>query len=62
MRKEVQIINAIKYLIYDEKGQGMTEYGLIIVLVAIALMVSLATFKDKLLALLSRIILALPIV
>ncbi|WP_236860039.1 Flp family type IVb pilin [Candidatus Formimonas warabiya] len=58
----MQIINAIKYLIYDEKGQGMTEYGLIIVLVAIALMVSLATFKDKLLALLSRIILALPIV
>lgn len=37
----------LKKLWQEEAGQGMTEYGLIIALVAVALIVTLGLFKDK---------------
>lgn len=59
---EVQIINVIKHLIYQEKGQGMTEYALIIFFVAVAMIVTLVAFEEKAWALFNRVILTLPVV
>lgn len=39
----------------SEEGQGMVEYGLIIALVAIGLIVTLGFFKDDLIALFNSI-------
>lgn len=36
----------IKSFFKDESGQAMTEYGLIIALVAVALVASLVIFRD----------------
>lgn len=60
--KEVQVINVINYLIFEEKGQGMTEYALIIFFVAIALIVTVAAFEDKVWALFNKVVVAIPIV
>lgn len=35
-------------LVKEESGQGMTEYGLILGIIAIAIIVVLGTMKDKL--------------
>lgn len=40
-------MNIIKRLWQEESGQAMTEYGLIIALVAAALVVTVIAFKDK---------------
>jgi len=53
-------MNMIKRLVHEESGQGMTEYGLIIALVAVALIVTLVAFKDKLITLFNGISLAAP--
>lgn len=42
------MINQIKKFIKEEEGQGMTEYGLILGLVAIAAVVALTTMGDTL--------------
>lgn len=34
----------------DERGQGMVEYGLIIALIAVALILTLGTLRDGLIA------------
>ena len=47
--------NMLKCLWRDEEGQGMTEYGLIIGLIAILLISVLIGFKDKLIAIFQRI-------
>ncbi|MFZ3171748.1 MAG: Flp family type IVb pilin [Carboxydocellales bacterium] len=47
--------NMLKRLWRDEEGQGMTEYGLIIGLIAILLISVLIGFKDKLIAIFQRI-------
>jgi Flp pilus assembly pilin Flp len=60
--KEVQMFNAIKLFVYEETGQGVTEYALIILLVAMALMVTIVEFEGKLWALFNKIILAFPLV
>lgn len=60
--KEVQVINVIKYLIYEENGQGMTEYALVIFFVAMALIVTVAAFEDKVWALFNKVVLAIPVV
>lgn len=39
----------------DESGQAMTEYGLIIGLIAVALITVLVAFKDKLAAIFKNI-------
>ncbi|WP_214658645.1 Flp family type IVb pilin [Candidatus Formimonas warabiya] len=43
-------MNMMKQLWKQEEGQGMTEYGLIIALVAVLLIGSLVIFKDKIAA------------
>lgn len=42
------MMNMIKRLWNEEEGQGMTEYGLIIALVAVALIGILFAFREKL--------------
>jgi Flp pilus assembly pilin Flp len=60
--KEVQMFNVIKLFVFEETGQGVTEYALIILLVAMALMVTIVEFEGKLWALFNKIILAFPLV
>lgn len=48
----LQIINQ---LFNEEKGQGMTEYGLIIALVAIAVIVAITAMSGKLSAVFNKI-------
>ncbi|MEL7563572.1 MAG: Flp family type IVb pilin [Dehalobacterium sp.] len=42
------MMNMLKRLWKEEEGQGMTEYGLIIALVAVALIVTIVALKDQL--------------
>lgn len=41
-------------LMKDETGQGMTEYGLIIALVAIAVIAALGLMKDQIVAVFTK--------
>lgn len=41
------MMNMVKRLWNEEEGQGMTEYGLIIGIVAVALIAVLAIFRGK---------------
>lgn len=56
------MFNVIKLFVFEETGQGVTEYALIILLVAMALMVTIVEFEGKLWALFNKIILAFPLV
>ncbi|MGI6685603.1 MAG: Flp family type IVb pilin [Bacillota bacterium] len=42
------MMNMVKRLWKEEEGQGMTEYGLIIALVSVALIATVVLFKGKL--------------
>lgn len=44
------MINLMKRFINEESGQGMTEYGLIIAVVAVMLITVLVGFKDQIAA------------
>jgi pilus assembly protein Flp/PilA len=46
--------NKLMGLIKDEQGQGMTEYGLIIGLIAVALVAGLGIFKDNIAAVFTK--------
>lgn len=48
-------------LIKDERGQAMTEYGLIIALVAVAVIAALGFMGDGILANFEKITAALPL-
>ena len=48
------------FWVEDESGQGLSEYGMIIALVAIALIVALVAFKDKLVSLFTNSANSLP--
>lgn len=58
----MQIINVMRYLTFGEKGQGMTEYALIIFFLAMALIMTIAAFEDKLWVLFNRVVLTIPVV
>jgi pilus assembly protein Flp/PilA len=49
------MLNMIKKLWKEESGQGMTEYGLIIALVAIAVIVAITAMGGKLSAVFDQI-------
>ncbi len=42
--------NLVKRLIHEEDGQGLVEYGLIIAAVAVAVLVVIWAFGDKIVA------------
>jgi Flp pilus assembly pilin Flp len=42
------MLNQLKRVLKDERGQGMTEYILIVVLIAIAAIVAFQYFRGKL--------------
>ena len=42
------LLEQLKKIVKDERGQGMTEYVLIVVLIAIAAIVAFTYFRDKL--------------
>lgn len=49
------MLQMINKFLKDEKGQGMTEYGLIIALVAIAIIVALTAMSGKLSAVFDKL-------
>lgn len=49
------MLNLLKRLIREESGQSMVEYGLIIALVAVVVIVALMTLGDKLRALFEKL-------
>ena len=50
------MLNQIRKFFKEESGQGMTEYGLIIALVAVLLIGTLGLFKDRLVKMFQGII------
>lgn len=42
-------------LLHDEKGQALSEYGLVLGVVVIAVIVTLGALKDKIVALFEKI-------
>ncbi len=49
------MLNKIKNLVADEKGQGMTEYGLVLGIVGIGAIVALVALRDQIATLLQNI-------
>ncbi|RLL47028.1 Flp family type IVb pilin [Oceanobacillus piezotolerans] len=49
------MLNKIKGLFLEEKGQGMTEYGLILGLIAVAVIAALTTMGGNISGLLDNI-------
>lgn len=41
------MMNKLKALVTEEKGQGMTEYGLVLGLIAVAVVGLLAAFRNE---------------
>lgn len=48
-------MNIIRKLIKDENGQALSEYGLVLGIVAVAVIAALVTLKDKILSLFTDI-------
>lgn len=53
------MLKKIKNLVVEEEGQALTEYGLIIGLVAVLLVVALTGLKDQLVTVFGDIVTAL---
>ncbi|MDQ6600276.1 Flp family type IVb pilin [Bacillus salipaludis] len=49
------MLKKIKNLVVQEEGQALTEYGLVIGLIAVGCVVALGAFKDKIVALFNGI-------
>lgn len=49
------MLNKIKNFLVDEKGQGMTEYGLVLGIVGIGAIVALVALRDQIATLLQNI-------
>lgn len=53
------MVNALKRLVKEEKGQGMTEYGLILGLIAIVVITVMTTMGKQLKVKFNEILVAL---
>lgn len=49
------MLNRVKSLIADEKGQGMTEYGLVLGVIGIGAIVALVALRDQISTLLQNV-------
>lgn len=47
--------NKIKGLLVEEQGQGMTEYGLVLGVIAVGVVTILFAFKQQILALFTKV-------
>ena len=54
------MLNKIKGLFIEEKGQGMTEYGLILGLIAVGVIAVLITLGDEIKGVFSELVSKLP--
>lgn len=50
----------IRKLFGDERGQALSEYGLVLGVVVISVIVTLAALKDKIIALYNKIVSSFP--
>jgi pilus assembly protein Flp/PilA len=48
------MMNKIKRLVKEEQGQGMTEYGLVLGLIAVAVVTILITLRGNIVALFTK--------
>jgi pilus assembly protein Flp/PilA len=44
------MVNKLKGILIEEKGQGMTEYGLVLGLIAVAVVVTLVALRKEIIA------------
>lgn len=49
------MLNKIKSLVVEEKGQGMTEYGLLLAVIVVVVVAALAIFNKQLTDLFTKI-------
>jgi pilus assembly protein Flp/PilA len=53
------MMKKMKALLTEEKGQGMTEYALVLGVIAVAIVVVLGTLKDQILIMYNKVVTAL---
>ncbi len=44
------MMNTLKALVRGEEGQGLTEYGLVLGIIAVAVVALIGTFRDEIVA------------
>lgn len=50
------MVNKLKQLVKEEQGQGMTEYGLVLGLIAVAVVGSLALLREQIIDMFSDVV------
>jgi pilus assembly protein Flp/PilA len=50
------MMKKMKALLTEEQGQGMTEYGLVLGVIAVAVVAILATMRDQITALFQKVV------
>ncbi|OZM58136.1 Flp family type IVb pilin [Lottiidibacillus patelloidae] len=50
------MMNKLKGLVFEEKGQGMTEYGLVLGVIAVGVVALLATLRDEIMTMFNEVI------
>jgi pilus assembly protein Flp/PilA len=53
------MMKKMKALLTEEKGQGMTEYALVLGVIAVAIVVVLGTLKDQIITMYKSVVTAL---
>lgn len=51
------MMNALKALVRGEEGQGLTEYGLVLGIIAVAVVGLIATFRNEIVAIYNEAVL-----
>ncbi|MDF2947791.1 MAG: pilin [Bacillales bacterium] len=50
------MLNKLKGLVVEEKGQGMTEYGLVLGIIAVAVVGSLALLRGEIITMFTNVV------